>query len=97
MRKMEVLRLRVTDGSREKLLNQLRTDHEAMKSWHGIERVEVYLSKVLETDLAVHLHWEADALQEVKSGLAEEISGGLRDHGIVHHTMWIHGGNNHEK
>lgn len=97
MKKMEVLRLRVTDGSRKKLLKQLREDHVAMKSWHGIERVEVYYSKYLETDLAVHLHWEADALKDVKSGLAEEISAAIQDHGIVHHTMWIDGGKKHEK
>ncbi len=93
MRKMEVLRLRVTDGSREQILDQLRMDRETMQRHHGVERVELYFSDMLESDIAVHLHWQTGVLKEEKSKLAAEISGGFRDCCIVHHTIWIHGGN----
>ena len=94
MGKMEVLRLRVIDGSRKSILGQLRMEREAIERYEGIEKVEIYISELLKSDLAIHLHWKENELAKEKSEWAEKISKVLRDYGIVHHTIWIHGGNN---
>lgn len=93
MRKLEVLRVRVTEGSRQGILDELQADREMMKRRQGVERVELLLNESIESDLAVHLYWKTEALQSEKSELAEEIMGGLRDRGILHHTIWIQGVN----
>ena len=93
MSTLEVLRVRVTDGSRQSILDKLHADRETMKIRHGVERVELLLNESLESDLAVHLYWKTGALQSEKSELAEEIMGGLRDRGVLHHTIWIEGEN----
>ena len=60
MRKMEVLKVRVTNGSRKRVLDLLRMNLEAIERRHGVERVELYFSEILESDVAVHLHWKKD-------------------------------------
>jgi hypothetical protein len=91
MKWLEIITVR-TGGSaeREKALEVLEY-MEAPKAAGGPSRIRVYLNAVLETDLSIHIHWNAETMHLGKSSLGLQLAQTLRDVGLTNHTLWVEG------
>ena len=88
---LEIITVR-TGGSaeREKALEVL--EHmEAPKAAGGPLSIKMYLNAVLETDLSIHIHWNAETMHQGKSSLGLQLAQTLKDVGLTNHTIWVEG------
>jgi len=88
---LEIITVR-TGGSaeREKALEVL--EHmEAPKAAGEPLRIKMYLNAVLETDLSIHIHWNAETMHQGKSSLGLQLAQTLKDVGLTNHTIWVEG------
>jgi len=51
--------------------------------------LKVYRNADNGTDLSIHLYWVSDFQKQEKSRMGLHIARGLRDYGIVSHTLWV--------
>ena len=55
----------------------------------GLLRVHMYHSANYQTDLALSLSWETDAMQQGGSRAGLSISEALKSFGLVEHSVWM--------
>lgn len=89
MHTLEEIHIRVTEGTREVLIEHLqanfrnRTDH-----FPGLLSLHLYCHARYETDLCLQLSWKV-LLPVHGSVLALNILAGIREFGSAKHTVWI--------
>jgi len=62
-----------------------------MSSGHPerLTAVTLYRNAFVEDDICIHLQWEAEGNEPVKSDLGIKLAAALEEMGRVHHTLWI--------
>lgn len=88
---LEIIIVRTAGSAeREKALEVL--EHmEAPKAAGEPLRIKMYLNTVLETDLSIHIHWNAETIHQCKSPLGLQLAQALRNVGLTNHTVWVEG------
>lgn len=51
--------------------------------------LKLFSHATVESDLSIHIQWEAAAMDRRKSPLGLELAGLLADFGLVNHSVWI--------
>ncbi|MCP5053916.1 MAG: hypothetical protein GY940_42505 [bacterium] len=52
------------------------------------EAINVYHNSILETDWSIHLHYESEQEDILKSPLGLRLAAALKEFGLVHHSVW---------
>jgi hypothetical protein len=55
---------------------------------HLVE-IRGYHHSIVETDLSIHIYWEAESGSQDKSPLGLRFSAALRDLGLLNHSVWV--------
>lgn len=87
MNALEEIHIRITEGTREELIENLKTDLQTRDPISGLETLSIYYHARYETDLCLHLHWDKP-LPAQGSAVAMQILAGIQDLGSVKHTVW---------
>jgi len=87
MSALEEIQIRVTEGTREELIVQLRESLDSMEPIDDLNSLQIFCHTKYETDLCLHLHW-AKPLSVQGSTLALQILSGIQELGSVKHTVW---------
>ena len=88
---VEIITVRtVGSAEREKALEVLE-QMGAPESAGGPSNIKIYLNAVFETDLSIHIHWNAEIMHQCKSPLGLQLAQALRNAGLTGHTVWIEG------
>lgn len=51
--------------------------------------VKLFSHATVESDLSIHIQWEASRMDHRKSSIGLELAGLLGDFGLVNHSVWI--------
>ena len=84
MNSLEYIHIRITTGTRQSLLELVRLN---LTKRENSEQINVYYHAVYDTDLCVYLCWN-DKLPSRGSETGIRIAAGLREFGIVRHSVW---------
>jgi hypothetical protein len=91
MKWLEIITIRTVGiAEREKALKFLE-QMELPQATGGPLDISVYVNAVLETDLSIHIHWNAETMHQGKSSLGLQLVQTLRDVGLTNHTLWVEG------
>ncbi len=52
------------------------------------EAIKVYHNSILKTDWSIHLHYESEQEDILKSPLGLRLAAALKEFGLVHHSVW---------
>jgi hypothetical protein len=89
MKWIEIITIRMSRADLEslntKLLLSVAEDYQA----NGVKRVVAYRHSIIETDLSVHLHWEAGRANSRQSPAAQHLIQVLEEYGLINHSVWI--------
>jgi len=93
MRWLEIITLRSPERTKRERVDTLiagmrRSDGLADGPSHLIE-IRTFYHSVVETDLSIHIYWEADEESQYESPLSQRISSALRTMGLLNHSAWI--------
>jgi hypothetical protein len=89
MKWLEIITIRTVGiAEREKALKFLE-QMELPQANDAPLDISVYVNAVLETDLSIHIHWNAETMHQVKSSLGLQLVKTLRDVGLTNHTLWV--------
>ncbi len=81
MKILEIIRLRMTDGSIEEIMQHVCSDLKDDPS------VTVYRQIDLETDIALHLHYDSEE-KEFPSQLGQHLAETLSAYGFIERRYW---------
>jgi len=84
---LEVVHIRITNGTRSELVESLRIALEAREMYEDLIKVQMYSHLKYETDLSLHFHWDTMVSSE-GSSLALQLISGIQELGAAKHTMW---------
>ena len=91
MKWLEIITIRTVGiAEREKALKFL-DQMELPKATEGPLDISVYVNAVLETDLSIHINWNAETMHQGKSSLGLQLVQTLRDVGLTNHSLWVGG------
>ena len=91
MKWLEIITIRTVGiAEREKTLKFLE-QMELPQANDGPLDINVYTNAVIETDLSIHIHWNAETMDQGKSSLGLELAQTLRDVGLTNHSLWVGG------
>ena len=86
---IEIIDLR-SAGKRIEMLKEMllrpveKTDHKG-----GLKGISLYHNASVETDISIHLQWEAEKRTPGKSDLGLRLASSLEEYGRVNHSIWL--------
>lgn len=87
-RYLETIELRTTGQNREKLEKVLEELIAGLNTNPEQEQIQVYNSRVIESDFCVHLHFRAENSNREGSPLGLRMVSILEEYGLIHHNIW---------
>ena len=87
-RYLETIELRTTGQNRKKLECVLEKLLAGLNSDTEQEQVQVYNSRLIESDFCIHLYSEAENTNREGSPLGLRMVSALKEYGLVHHNIW---------
>ncbi len=85
MRRLEIIRLRLTGPRRTDTLAAIR---ESLAGLGARGHVEVYRHAGIPTDIGIHLRHEGDRADPELTLLGARLADSLREMGMVEHAVW---------
>ncbi|MGA3173607.1 MAG: hypothetical protein ABSE25_04180 [Syntrophorhabdales bacterium] len=85
---MEMIRLRTTPGQLDKVARLILDTVGQEAGEEGLLRVRMYHSANYQTDLALSLTWDTNAMLHQGSRAGISISEALKSFGLVEHSIW---------
>ena len=86
---MEMIRLRTTPSQMQAVARLILDSVKHAAGESGLLRVHMYHSANYQTDLALSLTWETNAMQQRGSRAGLSISEALKSFGLVEHSIWM--------
>ena len=87
-RYLEIIELRTSGQNREKLESVLEKLLAGLNSDAEQEQIQVYNSRVIESDFCIHLHVLSENSNNKGSPLGLRIVAIIKEYGLVHHNIW---------
>lgn len=87
-RYLEIIELRTSGQNRKKLESALEKLLAGLKSDPEREQIQVYNSRVIESDFCIHLHFQAENYNREGSPLGLRMVSALKEYGLIHHNIW---------
>jgi hypothetical protein len=87
MKWLEIIKLRTAENSSGVLEKLFLPGDEFVQS--GLIKIEFYRHAALESDLSIHLQWDSDEPFKKGSSLGLRFARGLKDFGLIDHSIWI--------
>ncbi|MCP4674686.1 MAG: hypothetical protein GY854_04060 [Deltaproteobacteria bacterium] len=86
MKRLEIIHLRLTAGSLDDLVEDIRRSATA-----GSQTAEITIFQHVgvATDLGIHILHETDDSVDLHSSLGMSLASALKEHGMVEHSVWI--------
>ncbi len=89
MRWIEIITLRSAGDAEKEMIAELLKQVEGAGEQGHPREVRIYRHASVETDLSIHISWEADGAAEPHSTLGDLLVSATRDFGMVSHSIWI--------
>ena len=89
MKWIELIVVRATDNRHKPAVKRLVNQLIQKKGPKGITAATLYRNDFVESDLGIHIHWEADGVEPSKSNPGIELAAALEGFGRIHHTIWV--------
>lgn len=83
---LEVVRLRSTQYPLEDLNRMIKDS--ILSDFESTDRISIFRSSGLMSDIVVHLHREVEQTPVGKSTIGNHLATALRAFGIVEHSLW---------
>ncbi|MBI5602797.1 MAG: hypothetical protein HY879_05525, partial [Deltaproteobacteria bacterium] len=87
MKWLEIIKLRSVRENPEELDEFLRSLDQV--SQEGPIEIKIYRHAAIETDLSLHLLWEANQPEKNGSALGLRLAQVLKDFGLIDHSLWL--------
>ncbi len=88
---LEIITVRTAGSAEREKVLEVFEQMEAPKAAGGPLSIKMYLNAVLETDLSIHIHWNAETMHQGKSTLGLQLAQTLKYVGLTNHTIWVEG------
>jgi len=89
MKWIEIITLRFLAKADRQFVEELLDQISQQKGRGCPASIRVYRRCVVETDLTIHFHWEAETRTPCESALGQRLTNALRDLGLIHHSIWV--------
>ena len=86
---IEIIDLRSAENGREVLKQTLLRPVTKNDQKGGLKEISLYHNASVETDLSIHLKWNAEVKNPKQSGLGLRLASALEEFGRVNHSIWI--------
>ena len=73
----------------DELLKGISESDSATDTPEHLVDMRVYRHSIVETDLSIHIYWQAEAGSQDKSSLGLRFSYALKDMGLLNHSVWL--------
>ena len=89
MKWIEVITLRFARLLKESVVTELLRQVEQAEKDENLVEIKMYHHATVENDLSIHIHWESEAMNQLKSSLGLQLVHALHDFGLINHSVWI--------
>ena len=89
MRWIEIIALRSAKGDMGALDTGLLFSIIHNYQTKRLKEVKVYRHATMETDLSVHIHWDSNGVDPMRSKVAQHLIQVLEEYGLINHSVWI--------
>jgi hypothetical protein len=89
MKWIEVITLRSLAKTNRQIVDELLRQVYKQKKSGLAASIRVYHHPTIETDLSIHIHWQAGARPPGESPLGQQLSYALKGLGLLHHSIWV--------
>ncbi len=89
MKWIEIITLRSHARVDTRLLDELLRQVVKSKTSGDPKEIRIYQNLIVETDLSIHIYWEAKARPQRESPLGQQLSYALKDLGLLNHSVWV--------
>ncbi len=86
---IEIIDLRSAGSDLEILKQTLQEPVGKTERKNGLKSIDLYHNLLVETDISIHLKWEAEERDPGKSNLGLRLTSALEDLGRVNHSIWL--------
>ena len=89
MRWIEIIALRSAKGNMGAIDTGLLFSIIHNYQTKRLKEVKVYRHATMETDLSVHIHWDSNGVDPMRSKVAQHLIQVLEEYGLINHSVWI--------
>ncbi len=89
MKWIEIINLRSAGASRESIGQQVPRVVTELDRDNNLMSVKVYCQATIDTDMSIHLLFEATRPEVQPSALGQRLASALKEFGLVNHSVWI--------
>jgi len=89
MKWIEIITLRSFGKNNTQMIDELLHQISQQKESGRPASISVYSHSIIETDLSVHINWEAQEQHPGASSLGQRIAHALKTLGQLNHSIWI--------
>lgn len=89
MRCIEIIILRSLVKDNRKMVEELFRQVSEQNGLGLPEAIEIYHHPFIETDLSIHIHWDAEGEPPRKSPLGQQLCYALKELGLLNHSLWV--------
>ncbi len=89
MKHLEIIELRTTGKNRDALQVFLASWQKEVSADENMPRVTIYKQAVVETDISIHLQYDAPAKAKEVRFVSERLATALKEFGLVNHSTWV--------
>lgn len=86
---LEIIDLRSAENNLETLKQTLLKPITETDRKKGLKQIGLYHNASVDTDISIHLQWEAEKGFPEKSDLGLRLASALEDVGRVNHSIWV--------
>ena len=89
MKCVEIITLRSLGKADKQLVDELLRQVFQQKESGLPASIRVYHRAIVDTDLSIHIHWEAEGRNPGESPLGQRLSHTLKGLGLLSHSLWV--------
>jgi len=89
MKWLEVITLRSLGKANRPIVDELLAQLFESRPPGQAPEVRVYHDSVVETDLSIHIYWDANGQSPQPSPLGQQLSYSLKALGLLNHSVWV--------
>ena len=89
MKWIEIITVRTAGTPGKEVIADILRGIDANSGREKPVMVKLFSHATVESDLSIHIQWEAARMDRRKSSIGLELAGLLGDFGLVNHSVWI--------
>jgi len=89
MKYVEIITLRSLAEADKRLIDELLHQLVVQKDSGFPASIRIYHHSIVETDLSIHILWDAEDKHPSKSLLGQRLAYALKGLGLLNHSLWV--------